>query len=96
MSGGAAGGRVEALPLPPKDAPEELKNFYRERQREYTRSKMPGISEEEKKKHLDRVAELKTQIDKARKEHPDWDDSYLIQDAWSQVYHPENKNTLFA
>jgi hypothetical protein len=70
--GGAAGGHVEALPLPPKDAPEELKNLFRERQREYTHSKTPGISEEEKKKHLDRVAELKTQIDKARKEHPEW------------------------
>ena len=70
-SAGGDAGHVEALPLPPKDAPEELKNLYRERQREYTRSKTAG-TEEEKKKHLDRVAELKTQIDQARKDHPDW------------------------
>jgi hypothetical protein len=37
-SAGGDAGHVEALPLPPKDAPEELKNLYRERQREYTRA----------------------------------------------------------
>ena len=44
---GAAAGHVEALPLPPKDAPEELKKLYRERQRAYTAARKPGISDAE-------------------------------------------------
>ena len=45
---------------------------------------------------LEKCDQCRALLAKLRKEHPDWDDSYLIQDAWSQVYHPENKNTLFA
>ena len=69
---GAAAGHVEALPLPPKDAPEELKKLYRERQRAYTAARKPGISDDERKSHEEHVADLKAQIDKARKDHPEW------------------------
>ena len=69
---GAGAGHVEALPLPPKDAPEELKKLYRERQRAYTAARKPGISDDERKSHEEHVANLKAQIDKARKEHPEW------------------------
>ena len=61
---------VYALPLPPKDAPEELKKLYRERQRLY--GQMKKAQGADKKALGEMVADLKFQIDKARKDHPEW------------------------
>jgi hypothetical protein len=64
-SSGGGGGGVAALPLPPKQAPEHVKEAYRERQRNYTRMRSATASREDR-------AKAKVAFEKATKTIDDW------------------------
>lgn len=67
--GGAVG--VQALPLPPKNAPEEVKQLYRDRQRAYTRMKNAKTDEErtQRKAEFDAATD---RLNNSKIEHPEW------------------------
>jgi hypothetical protein len=67
--GGSAGGT--GLPLPPKEAPEEIKNLYRARQRAYTRMKAKDISDDERAKRTAEFDKATFELEESKRLHPE-------------------------
>ena len=68
---GAGGGRVLALPVPPKNAPEACKDLFRARWKAYSNLRKAKTPEEkaERQKVFDKAT---ADLDQAKKDHPDW------------------------